>query len=499
MSREESEVGDSFDNTLEITLDTIKKRAIKGVVVLTGRTFLLQLLALVATGFLTVLLEPSDFGVFWIVSAVVNFLAYFSDVGLAAALIQSKEKITDKDLKTTFAVQQSIVITLLVGLYVATPWLRDYYQLSHEGVYLFYALGISLLLSSLKTIPSVLLERELDFSKLVIPQVLENVAYNVVAVFFAWQGLGVMAFTYAVLIRGIVGIVSMYYLKTWVPGVAFSKNSMKKLLKFGVPYQVNTLLATVKDDGLTAYLGGVLGSTGLGYLGWAQKWAKTPLRLFMDNVLKVMFPAFARMQDDKDHLERSVTRSIFFVCFLTFPTLVGFVLLAPMLVDIIPRYEKWRPALVPLYIIGIDTLFAASTTQLTNLLNAIGKIKITFKLMVMWTVLAWLFIPFLSVRYGYVGAAIGYALVSSSSVIAIYIVRKYVKFSLTEGVFKPLLATGVMGVVVFLLRDLFPSSIVSVTILGGVGVITYFAISYKLVGVSLLEDVKKAKHNLIKR
>ena len=192
-----------------------------------------------------------------------------------------------------------------------------------------------------------------------------------------------MAFTYAVLIRGIVGIVSMYYLKTWVPGVAFSKNSMKKLLKFGVPYQVNTLLATVKDDGLTAYLGGVLGSTGLGYLGWAQKWAKTPLRLFMDNVLKVMFPAFARMQDDKDHLERSVTRSIFFVCFLTFPTLVGFVLLAPMLVDIIPRYEKWRPALVPLYIIGIDTLFAASTTQLTNLLNAIGKIKITFKLMVM--------------------------------------------------------------------------------------------------------------------
>ena len=102
-------------------------------------------------------------------------------------------------------------------------------------------------------------------------------------------------------------------------------------------------------------------------------------------------------------------------------------------------------------------------------------------------------------RYGYVGAAIGYALVSSSSVIAIYIVRKYVKFSLTEGVFKPLLATGVMGVVVFLLRDLFPSSIVSVTILGGVGVITYFAISYKLVGVSLLEDVKKAKHNLIKR
>ncbi len=491
MVREDSEVGDSLDNTLEITLDTIKNRAIKGVIVLTGRTFILQIIALVATGYLTYLLSPTDFGVFWIVSAVVNFLAYFSDVGLAAALIQSKSKVTEVDYKTTFTVQQLIVVTLLVGLFAATPWLQDYYELSKEGVYLFYALGISLLLSSLKTIPSVQLERELDFSKLVIPQVLENLVYNIIAVFLAWKGLGVMAFTYAVLIRGVVGLVAMYYLKPWMPGIAISKQSLRKLLKFGIPYQVNTLLATVKDDGLTAFLGGVLGASGLGYLGWAQKWAKTPLRLFMDNVLKVMFPAFARMQDDPKHLERSVTRSIFFVCFLTFPTLVGFMLLAPMIVDIIPRYEKWQPALVPLYIIGIDTMFAASTTQLTNLLNAIGKIKTTFKLMVMWTVLAWIFIPFLSIKYGYIGASIGYALVSSSSVIAIYIVRKHVQFSLVEGIVKPFVSTLLMGIVVYLLRGLFSASIVSIVILTAIGFVTYLGVSYKIVGVSIIEDVKK--------
>ena len=74
-------------------LDAIKKRAVKGVAVLTGRTFLLSILSLVATGFLTVFLDPSEFGLFWIVSAIVNFLAYFSDIGLAAALIQKKEKV----------------------------------------------------------------------------------------------------------------------------------------------------------------------------------------------------------------------------------------------------------------------------------------------------------------------------------------------------------------------------------------------------------------------
>ena len=100
------DVGDHLDPTATISIKTIKERAVRGIVVLTGRTFLLSVISLVATGLLTVYLEPSEFGVFWIVSAVVNFLAYFSDIGLAAALIQKKESVTSVDLKTTFTIQQ---------------------------------------------------------------------------------------------------------------------------------------------------------------------------------------------------------------------------------------------------------------------------------------------------------------------------------------------------------------------------------------------------------
>ena len=172
-----------LDPTAEITLEVVKQRAVKGVAVLTGRTFLLGLLSLVATGFLGALLSQSQFGVFFIVSAIVNFLAYFSDVGLAASLIQKKEKVTDSDLKTTFTVQQVLVFLLLLIIFLATPIFENAYSLSYDGKMLLYALGFSLFLSSLKTIPSVLLERELDFSRLVLPQVLENVVYNITVVF----------------------------------------------------------------------------------------------------------------------------------------------------------------------------------------------------------------------------------------------------------------------------------------------------------------------------
>mgnify|MGYP001576480710 CR=1 FL=1 len=491
--------GEHLDPTDEINLETVKSRAVRGVVVLTGRTFILSIISLVATAFLTVFLEPAEFGVFWIVSAIVNFLAYFSDVGLAAALIQKKETPRDADLKTTFTVQQILVLVLLLVLFFATPFLTRVYNLSFEGKLLLYALGISLFFSSLKTIPSTLLERRLEFGKLVIPQVLENLVYNLVAVYLAFRGFGILSFAVAVLARGLVGLITIYILQPWIPGIAFSKESLKRLLSYGIPYQANSLLAAIKDDGLTAVLGGILGAGGLGFLGWAQKWAYTPLRLFMDHVTKVTFPAFARMQDVKSDLERSVTRSIFFICFLVFPSVVGLLILAPILINIVPRYEKWAPALIPLALISINTVFAAVTTQLTNLLNSIGKIKTTFKLMVMWTTLAWLLVPALAIKYGVNGAAAGYALVGVSSVVAIYVARRFVSFSLLESAGRPLAATLVMAMALLIARSFLPVTFLSVWVLIFLGAVIYGISVYLIVGVSIVSDVRKSIRSLFSK
>jgi len=479
-------------DSLELSLETVKKRAVKGIIALTGRTFILSVVSLLATGFLTVFLDPSEFGIFWIVSAIVNFFAYFSDIGLAASLIQKKEKPTDEDLKTTFTIQQVLVFVILILIFFGSPIFQKIYVFSNEGKYLLYSLGISLLFSSLKTIPSILLERQLEFSKLVIPQVIETLVYSLAAVFFAWKGFGIRSFTYAVFIRGFIGMVLIYILKPWKPGFAFSKKSLKKLLSFGLPYQANTLLAVLKDDAMTAFLGTILGTTGMGYLGWAQRWGYAPLRFFMDHVVKVTFPAFARMQEEKDQLKHTLERSIFFICFLVFPSLIGLLLIAPLLVRIIPKYEKWLPALIPLTLIGVNTFFAAISTQLTNLLNSIGKIKITFRLMIMWTVLTWVFVPVLAYKYGVNGAAFGYSIIGVSSIVAIFIARKYVKFSLVNSALKPAISAIIMGIIIFLIRNIFPYNIKSVILLVSLGVMIYLGLSFVLIGPSLTTDIKKS-------
>jgi O-antigen/teichoic acid export membrane protein len=144
-------------------------------------------------------------------------------------------------------------------------------------------------------------------------------------------------------------------------------------------------------------------------------------------------------------------------------------------------------------------VFAAATTQLTNLLNAIGKIKITFKLMVMWTSLTWLLVPLLAVRYGVNGAAVGYSLVGASSIVAIFITRKFVKFSIIVSILKPMAASLVMGAALLALRQVLPATFFSVWILGASGVIVYFVASYLIIGVGILTDAKKGLKAIFNR
>jgi len=483
----------------EINLETVKSRAVRGVVVLTGRTFILQVIGVVAQGVLWAYLSPAQFGVFFIVGAIINFLTYFSDIGLAAALIQKKEAPSGDELKTTFFVQQVLVLALIAVVVLLAPFFAARYSLNFEGKILLYALALSFFLSSLKSIPSVLLERKLEFGKLVMSQVLEQLVYNLVLVFFAVQGFGLRSFSWAVVIRGIIGLVAIYILQPWKPGIIFSRSSLSGLLKFGVPYQINTFLATLKDDGMILVLGSLLGPAGIGILGTAQKLAQYPLRFFMDNVTRVTFPAFSRMQNEKEHLARSVTRSIFFICFLVFPSITGMVILLPNIIQVVPSYARWAPALLPFAIISLNTLFAAVTTQLTNLLNAIGKIKITFFLMIMWTVLTWVFVPALAWKFGVNGAALGYSFVGLSSVVVMYIVHKYVKYSLFNGVVKPGLSALVMAGSMLLLRDILPITIYSVGILILVGMGVYGVTSFIILGDSLVTDVKKSLTTLFQR
>lgn len=479
------------EESAAVDLLTVKKRAVKGIVALSGRTFLLQAISFFGFFFLTVFLGKSEIGVFFAISGLVSILGYFSDVGLAAALIQKKDKIETSEIRTTFTIQQALVLTLVIIVLVLTPILKQFYNINQAGIYLLWAFVAGFFLSSLKTIPSVLLERHLRFDRLVIVDIVEAFSFNAVAVVLAWKGFGISSYTAAVLARGLSGVVLIYILSPWKVGFAFDKKALKGLLTFGVTYQLNTFLAVLKDQLMNVFLWKIIGAEGVGILGWAQKWAQMPLRFIMDSVMKITFPAYSRMQESEAELRKAIEKTLFFVSLLVFPSLIGLMVLARPLVEIIPQYSKWSVALFALYFYGLNSAWGAVTTPLTNTLTAIGKIKVVFKLMIMWTFLTWTVFPILAIFYGYNGVAVASALVGSSSVVAITITQRVINFSFWKSISKPFMSTLIMGISIYELLPIFGGSIIGVIFIIFSGTIIYFILIYILVGQEFINDVRK--------
>ena len=475
----------------EMNLAAVKNRAIKGVVFLSGRMFLLQAISFFGFFLLTVFLGKEEIGLFFAVSELVAILGYFSDVGLAAALIQSKEKPTTQEIRSTFTIQQALVVSLLILILVLTPWLRNFYHINQAVIFLLGSLLFGFFLSSLKTIPSVLLERKLRFDLLVVVELVEALLFYGIAVWLAWRGGGVASYAWAILVRSLAGVILIYLLSPWRIGFAFEKKSLRRLLRFGVPFQANTFLAVIKDRLMNIFLWKLIGASGVGILGWAQKWAQMPLRFIMDSVMKVTFPAYARMQDHQEELGKAIEKTLFFVSLVVFPMLIGIGLLAKPLIFLIPQYSKWETALIALYFFLINSALGALTTPLTNALNAIGRIKIVFKLMIMWTVLTWAIYPFLAVKYGFNGVAAGAALVSLSSVFAIIIAKNYLKFNFWRAVLKPTLASLIMGFFLFLSTWFLKINLWVLLALIVASTFFYFILIYLMVGQQLLADIKK--------
>ncbi|MCL4364302.1 oligosaccharide flippase family protein [Patescibacteria group bacterium] len=470
-------------------ISTVKKKVVVSTLSLFFQSGYAAILGLVANLVITILLSPTVFGIYIATLSIIAILNYFSDVGLAASLIQ-KEVVTREDEKTAFTVQQTLVGSLVAIGFLASSSIRSFYKLPAQGTFLYWALLGDFMFSSLKTLPSVFLERKIQFEKIVLVQVIENTFFYLTVIILALVGLGLNSFSFAVILRSIVGVTSIYFLSPWKPGLGINKDSFKKLVSFGLPFQATSLLALVKDDLFTLYLGKVIGFQGLGYIGWAKKWAEAPIRMIMDNISRILFPLFARFQKDKERLSRLVDKIIHYQSLLILPMIIGAALTMSLFIEVIPKYSKWSPALPLFYLFCVSAILSSYSTPFINLLNGIGKVKISFYFMVGWTVATWLLAPLLIHFYGYIGFPITLIILSSSFFIVIYETKKIVQFHTIKDISPFFVASVIMAITVSLFLKLNFSHLLTLLIAIGGGIISYlFTVRY-IFSIDILSEIR---------
>jgi O-antigen/teichoic acid export membrane protein len=430
-------------------IDQIKGRAVRGTLTLTARRIILKGIDLLGMIFLARLLTQEEFGIFGIINFIVfTLFGFLSDIGLGASLIQKKEKIKKDDLATVFTTQLFLVLILNCLVWLLSPYLVRVYNLSPAHVWLLRTTAFCLILTSFKTIPSVLLERELLYEKLLIPEIAETISYNILAVFLAFRGFGVWSLTISLLVRTFLGAVILFFISPWPIRLKIKRASLKSLLSFGVPYQLNSLLSLLKDNLTPTVIAFFYGPAAVGYVNLAQSIATKPMEI-TNIVNRLVFPTFSKIQEDRERVGRWLEKGVRLMAYLYFPLVLGLLVTArPILTYVYAdRSDKWLPALSALYPFIIGSLPVVFTTTATNVIYALGKAKTVLRLMVIYTLVTWAVGIPLILEIGFSGIAWAGVVVGALSVLLVNreLRKEKVNFSLAQAVAIPFAASLLMA------------------------------------------------------
>lgn len=413
------------------------------------RQFTVQTLGALTGILLAWMLEPRQFGMY----AISTFLFYLflavGDLGLGASLIRDPVAPKLDSYRTTFTLRQLLDCCVLSLVWIFSSRLALFYGLEERDAWFFRLIALAAFVNSFQIIPSIQLEREIQFKKLAIIEIAQSLAFSIVALSLVKLGWGLMSFPCAWLAFSISGALVAMAVHPWALGWKFDIVEIRARLPFGIPYQSIGLLHLAKDSVNPILIGSLIGPAAVGYVNWAQMLATFSVLIF--SVLqRVYMPSFASLQGNRAALGELFTQVLRVSNLLNAPfAILSLVLVVPITLFVFG--EKWLPAIPFFYCFWFANVFGPSVYAALSAFNALGRPHASFRCTLLIALGTWLLGAPLVLLYGAIGFGIAYALVQLLSGLFLVSLKKEIPYSVAEvlrGWWAPAIALSVLALLI---------------------------------------------------
>jgi O-antigen/teichoic acid export membrane protein len=418
----------------------LPKRIVTGMVALGVRQAVVKAVSIVGGVILARILSPSTFGAYAIVSFAVAAFTIVGDLGLAASLIQQDHEPTEHERRIAFTAQQMILGLATILILLLSPVVASFFRMDDQAQLVLRLLALGLIVSSLRTLPATIMERNLEFGRLAVAEASQVVAFQVVAIALAVHGYGILSFGIAALVGTSVNTVLVNWMRPWRPGWAWDRQYLVKILRFGLPYQGSNAVSFIKDAINPLFVGLLVGVAAVGNIGWAGTFVGYPI-IIVTILNRLYFPAFSRLRSRPDALRIFASATLRWSVFVV----VG------LLALLLPRATfwtlevfgpQWLPAVPMLYWLAIAMPFAAVAAPGLAILNAHGRSREVFFFTIVWMVATWvLTVPAVAIM-GWMGFGVANALVQLTNPFFFRRIQACVRIPIWPGITKALVAGG---------------------------------------------------------
>ncbi len=387
------------------SFDSIGSRIRSGIAWKAGSQVTLQISRMVVALILARLLAPHDWGVAAMVLVFSGFVVVFTDSALGTALIQRRD-LRDGDRSTVFWTNAGLGLLLaLGGIALAGPLAAFYGEPDVRP--LFVALSLGFMVSALGTTQMALLVRDMEFRRLELRQIAATLVGAAVGISVALAGFGAWAIVGQQLAETGISTALLWYVTPWRPSLTFSVESLRRLGGFAGNVFGQNLLYQMGRSFPNLIIGRFLGAASLGTYTLATNVILMPFSRIAGPLQQVFFPAFSRMNDDRERLADVWIRATRLVALISMPALVGLVVVAPDFVQVVLG-PRWSEATRVIQILACVGLIQALHTLNGEVLLAINRAGTLFWFTMLWFTGS-IGAVILGLRWGVVGVAAFYA------------------------------------------------------------------------------------------
>lgn len=354
------------------TNSTIRGKVLQGIYWSLTAKIAIQLFSWAVTFLVIRLLDPSDYGLAAMSEVVFGFLFMVTAEGMFAALVQSRE-IDERKRRQVFGVLLAINTALFIVQYLSAPLLAHYYR-EPRIVPLLQALATAFLFIPFSAIPASFLDRALDVRRRALVEMGTQLASGVLVLGLALTGFGVWALVCGVVSRFAFRAILLNIVAPWFRWPIFSLRGVENLVWFGSVMTLNHIVWFVYSR-IDVFLGGHrLSARELGFYTVAAHLASLPMAKIVQTLNEVAFPAYARIQDQPEQVQRYLLKSLRLVTLVTLPMFMGLATIADEFMETLFG-TAWLPAAPLLQIFCMVMPFQTITALLEAPLSALGHAK----------------------------------------------------------------------------------------------------------------------------
>ena len=351
------------------------------------------------------LLDPKDFGLVGMVTAIIGLLNLFRDFGLSTATVQLVD-VSDEQVSTLFWINILVGTCLFALSILMAPFLASFY---HEPrlTWVTVALAFGFVFNSAGVQHSARLQREMRFTILSIIDIFSQVISTAVGIVMALKGFGYWALVVMTLLAPLVGSICVWIAAGWVPKKPGSAVGIGPMLRFGGTVTLNGLVVYVAYNLEKVLLGKFWGAETVGIYGRAYQLSNIPTDNLNSSVGGVAFSALSRLQHEPDRFRNCFLKIYSLILALTLPITIVCALFAPDAIAVLLG-PKWRDAAPILRLLSPTILAFAMINPFSWLLFSLGMVARSLKIAL---VIAPLVIAgyLIGLPYGPKGVATGYS------------------------------------------------------------------------------------------